>query len=44
MKMYIVYDAIGYERGYIRAINHNKAEAKAIELYGKGASVAYTEL
>ena len=44
MKLYIVYDPQGYDRGYVRAYNHNSAEVKAIQLYGAGSSVAYTEI
>lgn len=44
MKVYIVYDSAGVERGYIRARSHNEAEAKARKMYGEQASVAYTEI
>lgn len=44
MKLYIVYDPQGYDRGYVRAYNHNSAEVKAIQLYGVGSSVVYTEI
>lgn len=44
MKVYIVYDPKGEEVGYIKAANHNSAEKKAVEKYGKGSFVAYTEL
>jgi hypothetical protein len=50
-KVYIVYDPKGNEvkdkNGkpvYINASGHNAAEAKAIAKYGKGSSVAYTEI
>lgn len=44
MKVYIVYDSAGVERGYLRARSHNEAEARAKKLYGEKASVAYTEI
>ncbi len=44
MKVYIVYDSAGVERGMIRARNHNEAERKARKMYGDRASVAYTEV
>lgn len=44
MKTYIVYDGVGYERGYIKARSHNEAEKKAKKMYGEKAFVAYTEL
>ena len=44
MKVYIVYDGEGNERGMIRAKSHNDAEAKARKMYGPNASVAYTEI
>lgn len=44
MKVYIVYDARGYECGYIYGKNHNQAEERAIAKYGAGSSVVYTEL
>lgn len=44
MKTYIVYDAKGNEHGYVKAANHNAAEKKAVERFGNGATVSYTEL
>ena len=44
MKTYIVYDGRGEERGYIKARNHNAAQDKAVQLYGKNSSAVYTEL
>lgn len=47
MKTYIVY-LNGIESGYIKANNHNQAEAKAQKKYNNlppsSVSVAYTEL
>ena len=51
MKTYIVY-VNGFERGYIKARNHNEAEEKARKKYcthpylatPSAVSVAYTEL
>jgi hypothetical protein len=44
MKVFIVYDKFGEERGYVYAKNHNDAEKKAHYMYGPQASVAYTEI
>jgi hypothetical protein len=44
MKTYIVYSRTGEEIAYIKAGSHNSAERKAISRYGKGVSVAYTEM
>lgn len=44
MKSYIVYDEFGNELTIIKAGSHNSAEKKAIEKYGDGVSVAYTEV
>jgi len=44
MKVFIVY-VDGNEVGYIKASNHNKAEAKAKTQYpNRNVSVEYTEL
>jgi hypothetical protein len=44
MKLYIVFDMTGHELGYVKAGSHNSAEKKAVKLYGKGVTVAYTEI
>jgi hypothetical protein len=45
MKIYIVYNAQGYEIGLIKAGSHNAAEKKARKKFeGQKVSVAYTEL
>lgn len=44
MKVYIVYDGNGEERGMIRARNHNEAEKKTRKMFGENAIVAYTEI
>ena len=44
MKSYIVYDGTGVERMTIRAASHNLAEMVAKKMFGKNASVCYTEV
>lgn len=44
MKVFIVYDDKGNDRGYVYAKNHNDAEKKAHYMYGPKAFVAYTEI
>jgi hypothetical protein len=44
MKVYIVYDPCGEEKGYIRARNHNAAQIKAVQLYGENSHAVYTEI
>jgi hypothetical protein len=49
--LYLVYDPQGEEvltkfgtPVLIKALSHNDAERKAVELYGQGSTVAYTEV
>ena len=44
MKSYIVYDGTGVERMTIRAYNLEWAELVAKKMFGKNASVCYTEV
>ena len=44
MKVFIVYDKYGEERGYVYAKNHNDAEKKEHYIYCPQVFVVYTEI